>query len=77
MAPAAWAAIAETLSREHVDAIVTKLDEVNLPCRRAIEKVGFRAIASMELSRIGGHARVALHAHEPSMAGFLTTQLAR
>jgi hypothetical protein len=77
VAPAAWAAVAEALAGDGIDAIVTKLEEVNLPSRRAIERAGFRAIASMELSRIGGRARVALHAHEPSAAGFLAAQLAR
>jgi RimJ/RimL family protein N-acetyltransferase len=77
LAPAAWAAIAEVLALSGVEAIVTKVDETDLRCRRAIERVGFRAVASMQLSRIGGHARVALHLHEESTAGFLSAQLAR
>jgi hypothetical protein len=77
VAPAAWAAVAETLALAGVDAIVTKVEETDLRCRRAIEKVGFRAVASMQLSRIGGHARVALHLHEESTTGFLSAQLAR
>jgi ribosomal protein S18 acetylase RimI-like enzyme len=77
IASAVWAAVAEALIAVGVDAIVTKVEETNLPCWRAVERVGFRAVASMQLSRIGGHARVALHLHEESTAGFLSTQLAR
>jgi hypothetical protein len=77
IAPACWAAVAGALGALGVEAIVTKIEETDLPCRRAIEKVGFRAVASMQMSRIGGHARVALHLHDQSTAGFLSAQLAR
>lgn len=77
IAPAVWCAIARAMPGRHIETVVTKIEETNLPCRRAIEKVGFRAIASMQLSRIGGHARVALHLHERSSDGFLAEELAR
>jgi len=73
----AWSALAEALAEEGAEALVIKVEETNLPCRRAIETVGFRAVASMQLSRIGGHARVALHLHERGTTGFLSAQLAR
>jgi hypothetical protein len=74
---AGWSALAGALADEGAEALVTKVEETNLPCRRAIEAVGFRAVASMQLSRIGGHARVALHLHEDGTTQFLRAQLAR
>jgi hypothetical protein len=77
LAAAAWSALADALAAERVDALVIRVAETNLPCRRAIETVGFRVIASMRLSRIGGHARVALHVYEDGATGFPSAQLAR
>jgi hypothetical protein len=77
IAPAIWSAVADRLAARSIGNVVTKIEETNLSCRRAIERVGFRAIASMQLSRIGGHARVALHLHAQSGNGFLAGQLAR
>jgi hypothetical protein len=77
IASTALAVIVRSLAETGVQAVVTKLDETNLPCRRAIERVGFRAVASMQLVRIGGRARVALHAHEDVAAGFLIAQVPR
>jgi hypothetical protein len=77
LSAAAWSALAEALAAERAEALVIKVEETNLPCRRAIETVGFRAVASMQLSRIGGRARVALHLHEGGASRFLSTELAR
>ena len=78
VAPAAWSAIADSLAGEGVGAILTKVEETNLPCRRAIEKIGFCAVASMQFERIGGRSRVDLRAYDAGGAGpFLAEQLAR
>jgi hypothetical protein len=61
IAPAVWSAVAERLAHDQIDAIVTKVEEANLPCRRAMEQIGFRAVASMRWHRAGGHARMTLH----------------
>src|SRR5260221_5565520 len=54
---AAWSALAAELATEPIDAIVMKVAEANLQCRGAIRRVGFRAVASMRLERIGGRIR--------------------
>ena len=78
LASAVWSAVAGALAEQGVQAIVTKVEETNLPCRRAIERAGFHAVASMQLQRIGGRARVDLRLHEEmSAAAFLAAQFAR
>lgn len=42
LAPAAWAALAAKLAVGGTKTIVTKIEEDNVPCQRAVEKVGFR-----------------------------------
>jgi hypothetical protein len=77
IAPAVWSAVAANLAEHGVQAIVTKVEETNLPYRRAIEHAGFRAVASMQVQRIGGRARVQVRSHEEVGAAFLASQFAR
>jgi hypothetical protein len=78
IASATWSKVVETLSTESLDTVVTKIDERDIRWRRAIERVGFRAVASMQLLRVGGCARVTLHLHEETeITGFLAAQLAQ
>ena len=53
VAPAAWSQIADSLEQAGVESIITKIDENNVPSRRAVEKVGFREIATMRYRRQG------------------------
>lgn len=59
MAPAAWSAVAGALRVRDIKLIVTKVDEADLVSRRAAERIGFRAVASVQWSRIGGQPRIA------------------
>ncbi len=77
IAPAGWSATADALAREGATAILTKVEESNVPCRRAIEKAGFRAVAAMRLTRIGGRSRVDVELDGTSRAAFLAERLAR
>lgn len=78
VAPKAWSAIADALAGEGVAAIVTKVEEANSPSRRAVEKAGFRAVASMGLVRIGPRSHVDVQPHgEDGVASFLVQRLAR
>src|SRR5439155_383197 len=77
VAPAAWSAIADSLAHERATAILTKVEEANLPCRRAIEKVGFRAAGVMRLRRIVGRPRVTVELNGVGETTFLAERLAR
>jgi RimJ/RimL family protein N-acetyltransferase len=78
IAPAAWSAIVSTLADEGADAVVARVDETNVPGRRAIEKVGFRAVASMEFERIGGRCTVDVQSYDAGGVGrLLADRLAR
>ena len=58
LAPAAWCAIADALQADGITALTTKVGVENVPSRRAVEKVGFREIATVSLRR----RRLRLHA---------------
>src|SRR6476646_7667973 len=78
IASATWSTVIEALSGEPIESIITNIRERDIPWRRAVERVGFRAVASMQLFRIGGCSRVTLHLHEETeMTGFLAAQLAQ
>lgn len=78
LAPAAWSMVAAIVADDGIETMVTKIEENNLPCRRAIEKAGFRAVASMDLERIGGVSRIALRPYEGQGIGpYLAAQLDR
>ena len=51
VAPAAWAAIADTLESERKRRIITKVTVENTPSRKAVAKVGFEAVAVMHFRR--------------------------
>lgn len=59
-APISYSAIADSLAREGVKAIVVKIEETNHPSRRSVEKAGFRPVATMTLVRIGGMRHVTM-----------------
>jgi RimJ/RimL family protein N-acetyltransferase len=61
IARGAWCAVADGLAGEGVHALVTKVNEQNMPSRAALAKAGFRAVAAMTLDRNWGRSRVAVH----------------
>ena len=70
LSPASYPPIAASLAREGVKAIVAKIEETNLPSRRAVEKAGLRPVATMTLVRVGWmrHVEVELKGGEdPSL----------
>jgi hypothetical protein len=75
--PGAWSAVADALAKEGVAVIVTKVEESNAACRRALAKTGFRHVASMRLLRIAGIPRVEVRLLEAGRAAFLAEGLAR
>jgi hypothetical protein len=76
IAPGAWSTIADVLAHEGVTGILTKIEESNLTCRRSIEKVGFRAVASMRLVQILARAHVRIQPTvECDTSAFLVTHL--
>ena len=60
IAPASWTAIADKLSEEGFDVMITKVTTDNAPSRKAVQKSGFREIGVMSLTRIGPRQQVAL-----------------
>jgi len=78
IAPGAYSGIADVLAREGVTTIITKVEEKNVPSRRAVEKFGFRTVADMRLVRIWlrPHVEVKVQAGEGESL-FLIERLAR
>ena len=66
IAPAAWTAIAQRLSEQGFEVLITKVNVENVPSRRAVEKAGFRGVNVMRYHRRGPVARVRF---EPLPAG--------
>ena len=62
IAPASWTAIADTLSDEGFESMITKVTTDNAPSRKAVQKSGFREIGVMRLTRKGPRQRVVLAA---------------
>lgn len=78
IAPASWSAIVRELGRGGARAVLTRVEETNVSCRRAIETVGFRAVASMEFERIGGWCSLDVQSYETDGVGaFLAARLGR
>jgi len=76
--PSSWSLVACTLARDGADSILIKADEPDLRGRRAIEAAGFKAVASMEVERIGVRLRVELRPYSTVGIGwFLAGQLLR
>ena len=68
-APSAWSQVAEAALAEGHATMITKVAEVNAASRRAVEKAGFREVATMRLTRFGSHARVEVEAREGEPVG--------
>ena len=64
IATAAWSQIADAIRDEGMTAIVSKVGETDLAGRRAMELAGFRAVASVELQRVGRHYWVDVRPYE-------------
>jgi RimJ/RimL family protein N-acetyltransferase len=77
IAPAAWSGIADTLERTGVRSIVTKIEESNLPSRKAVSKVGFEEIATMCFRRRGLSSSTTVEAGEGAAAAWLAEKLQR
>lgn len=78
LAPAGWARVAAQLSEQGVSSIITKIEEQNTPSRRAVEKIGFREVAVMDLERVWmmRHVEVAPRVDDQA-AQFLRERLTR
>lgn len=78
LAPAAWARVAARLSEQGVSSIITKIEEQNTPSRRAVEKIGFREVAVMDLERVWMMRHVEVNPRVDDMAArFLRESLTR
>jgi RimJ/RimL family protein N-acetyltransferase len=76
IATAAWSQMADAIHDEGMTAIVSKVGETDLAGRRAMERAGFRAVASVELQRVGRHYWVDVRPYEPGgLAAHLAAQL--
>jgi hypothetical protein len=74
--PVAWSQIGSVLAGEGVEAMVTKIDRDNVASRRAVQKIGFKEIASMTHVRIGPWSAVEVEPlGEGSDASFLVDRL--
>lgn len=58
IAPAAWNRVADELRHDGSKTIITKVASDNVPSRRAVERAGFRAVATMTFNRCGLNTRV-------------------
>jgi ribosomal protein S18 acetylase RimI-like enzyme len=79
IAPAAWSGIADSLTVEGLERVLTKVEVENTSSRRAVEKASFAEVAIMRLTRVGFRKRVEIEAFEPiglSLAERLGAQLA-
>jgi ribosomal protein S18 acetylase RimI-like enzyme len=58
IAPAAWSRVANELQHEGSKTIITKVASDNVPSRRAVERAGFRPLATMTLDQRWLNTRV-------------------
>ncbi len=58
IAPAAWSLIAQRLKQEGIRKIITKVEEDNMPMRRAVLKAGLHEVAMVDYLKVGGLSRV-------------------
>jgi len=75
IAPAAWSSIADVLERDGVRSIITKIEETNIPSRKAISKAGFEEIATMHFRRLGPSSSTKVEAGEGATAAWLAAKL--
>lgn len=64
IATAAWSQMADAICEDGMTAIISKVGETDLAGRRAMELAGFRAVASVELQRVGRHYWVDVRPYE-------------
>jgi RimJ/RimL family protein N-acetyltransferase len=72
IAPAAWSAIADSLTVEGLERMLTKVEVENASSRRAVEKASFAEVAIMRLTRVGFRKRVEIEAFDPM--GFILAE---
>jgi GNAT superfamily N-acetyltransferase len=60
IAPGAWTAAADEVTERGKHAMITKVQEENIPSRRAVEKAGFREVALLDLVRVGPRLRLSV-----------------
>lgn len=77
IAPAAWFGIADTLERAGVHSIITKIEESNIPSRKAVSKVGFEEIATMHFRLLGPSRKTTVTSGTGATASWLAEQLQR
>jgi GNAT superfamily N-acetyltransferase len=77
LAPAAWDSIAATLAAEGVETMVTKVGVDNSPSRKAVEKAGFQAIATVRLRRLGPRSTVRVETDDGELGAYLGMLLER
>ncbi len=75
IAPATWAAIADELAVEGKRWIITKITVENTSSRRAVEKVGFQAVALMRFKRRGPRSRTWLEPLDSPLASSFVERL--
>jgi RimJ/RimL family protein N-acetyltransferase len=72
VAPAAWSAISQRLFADGYRTMVTKVEERNVPSRRAVEKAGFVDVGVMRLRKLARRRRVRLEGSSSEMAPYLS-----
>jgi L-amino acid N-acyltransferase YncA len=75
VAPAAWSAVSDALARAGDETLVTKVETENEPVRKALGKVGFAEVGTVELVAVAGRRRVRVDADD-SPGGRLASALA-
>lgn len=76
IAAAAWTCIADMLIQRGATAIIAKIEEQNTASCHAVEKVGFRAIATMDMESIWLRLHVMVKSNlKDGISAFLTEQL--
>ena len=75
IAPATWAAIADTLAGEGKRWIITKIGVDNRSSRRAVEKVGFEPVALMHFRRMGPRSRTSIEPLDGPHASFFVERI--
>lgn len=77
VAPAAWGVVAAALRARGAASLVTKVGEDNAPSRRAVEKAGFVAVATMRTDRTWPRSRVRMTDPATPAARALASRLER
>jgi L-amino acid N-acyltransferase YncA len=72
LAGATWGAAFDRLRAEGTSAVMTKVEVGNAPARKAVERFGFRGIATTRLRRIAGFKHVNVDVQEPASAWLKT-----